>query len=483
MPANADIFPSLVLCARAQGHELAESTLFDVKFWPWPVEDDEPIFAFTGGRDLIVCAIKQGPPASYDILKWWHLDESVCLNSLCWTVSAEGTPLICAAGSSPRTIFVFDIDQDEPVQTLPGHGRAINDLQISPLSPYILASASEDYSVRIWNLSPAHQNQPCRAILSGQGHKQPLLALDFHPNGRWLLTGAMDTAIALWAIPPLSELDSLPTNDVEPRVIPYPCFISQEIHTNFVDCVKWYGDSIISRAARGDGDGGDKDLKENEILIWRIDGFDAEMPHPLQPPIPYPGLYTRSAFPHSESSRGFERLLTLDSKHTSRFYLRFGLLHEPGMRPILVMGNEQAKFLFWDLQRCEEGEGVFKKPKGGRKKAAKNGVNAEGLGRLGGLKRDASVASDGASALTNNDSNMSTSATPDASLGVPGVRSATEDPMTPLQPHYSKTPATSLPNYRSYFASSQMSWSPDGKWLVGVGDQGMMVVFHRDNVR
>lgn len=31
-----------------------------------------------------------------------------------------------------------------------------------------------------------------------------------------------------------------------------------------------------------------------------------------------------------------------------------------------------------------------------------------------------------------------------------------------------------------HFATSQLAWSPDGQWLVGVGDVGMMCIFHRD---
>ena len=332
----------------------------------------------------------------------WHLDEATSLNSICWTRSEEGRPLLCAAGSSPRAILIFDLESDQPVRSLAGHGRAINDLQISPLSPNILASASEDYTMRLWNLDDEHVKQPCRAILGGQGHKQPLLALDFHPNGRWLLSGAMDTAIALWAVPPLSELDRQVTKDMEPRALPYPCFLSQEIHSNYVDCVKWYGDSILSRAARSPADGNDKKMVENEILLWKIDGFDSAMPHPSQPPIAYPGMFTRSAFPHPPHSRGFDRLLTFDAKYTARFYLRFGLLHRPGMRPILVMGNEASRFYFWDLQKCEEGEEIAKgRSKGGRKKAAKTaGLSVESLDRLGGLKnRDVSVGSEAASGM------------------------------------------------------------------------------------
>lgn len=31
-----------------------------------------------------------------------------------------------------------------------------------------------------------------------------------------------------------------------------------------------------------------------------------------------------------------------------------------------------------------------------------------------------------------------------------------------------------------HFATSQMAWSPDGQWLVGVGDYGMMCIFRRE---
>jgi polycomb protein EED len=355
--------------------------------------------ALTRSFKLAVCSTKNDTAQPFEYLKVWHLDEATSLNSICWTRSGDGRPLLCAAGSSPRAILIFDLESDQPIRSLAGHGRAINDLQISPLSPNILASASEDYTIRLWNLNTEHVGQPCRAILGGQGHKQPLLALDFHPNGRWLLSGAMDTAIALWAVPTLSELDQTITTEVEPLVLPYPCFISQEIHSNYVDCVRWYGDSILSRAARSQADGNDKKMEKNEILLWKIDGFDSDMQRPLQPPISYTGMFTRSAFPHSPRSRGFERLLTFDAKYTARFYLRFGLLHKKGMRPILVMGNEASRFYFWDLQKCEEGEEAKKPGRGGRKKTPKAaGLSTESLDRLGGLKnRDVSVGSDGTS--------------------------------------------------------------------------------------
>jgi polycomb protein EED len=326
-------------------------------------------------------------------------------NSLVWTkdpITRE--PLLCVAGSAPKQIKILRIDTGEPVRILPGHGKGINDLAISPLSSDLIASASEDGTIRLWNLHPKFAKQPCVAMFCGEGHKQPILATSFHPNGRWMLSGGLDTAVCLWSVPMPAELDKTEEeleNHNEPRIIYYPNFYSTEVHHNYVDCLQFYGGLILSRASKDQNDRS----KSNEILLWKIDGFDPNEPAPKNPPIPAPDVHTRSAFPHSERSRGFQRLLSFQIMSTDRFYHRFGLLHEPGMRPILSMGNQESKFLFWDLQRLEEGsepaeEKVARgKSKGSRK--PKGSVSSENLNRLDGLKRGESVpSSDGTGGVT-----------------------------------------------------------------------------------
>jgi hypothetical protein len=63
------------------------------------------------------------------------------------------------------------------------------------------------------------------------------------------------------------------------------------------------------------------------------------------------------------------------------------------------------------------------------------------------------------------------------------MRSATDDPMRALQPQYTSSAQASLPNKDTHFATSHVSWSADGRWLVAVGDHGMVVVMRREESR
>ena len=56
----------------------------------------------------------------------------------------------------------------------------------------IVATASDDCQWKVWNL----ENQ--ENIMTGEGHKDWICAIDFHPAGSHCVTGGGDKALKLW---------------------------------------------------------------------------------------------------------------------------------------------------------------------------------------------------------------------------------------------------------------------------------------------
>ncbi|KAK6002275.1 hypothetical protein QM012_001913 [Aureobasidium pullulans] len=339
-------FPQLKAWLRLPD-ERQNVSIYDIKFYPYSEPGEDPIFAAVAEREIYICKpVGKSATSKTNTLDVLTVledpDEDSSLNSVAWSVDTDtGEPLICVAGSGSKNIKIFNVVTGEVVRILYGHGGAINDLVTSPVSPQILASCSGDYTIRIWNLDARYRRQPCAAILSGEGHRQTILSIAFHDNGRWLLSGGQDTMICLWSLPTVPDENA---GTDKPTVVVYPHFASIGMHSDYVDCVRFWGDLILSKASTGNN----IKVTRGEIMLWKIDGFFSGDDNPPEPPMPGYGRPTRSAF-----GDGFQRLLTFDMTNVEPFYMRFGLFKEHGYRPVLVMGNIKARFSFWDLQRFE----------------------------------------------------------------------------------------------------------------------------------
>ena len=173
--------------------------IYDVKFYPHPVGGADSVFAACGCGYTFICRVSEDQAKGAEILRFFEdEDEDAELNSLCWTYDVDSrNPLVCISGGK-ATIKILDVVDGELVRTLAGHGASIQDLAVSPKNPELLASASADYSIRMWHLGKDFAKQPLAAILGGpDAHKQPLLSISFHETGDWLVSAGMDTAICL----------------------------------------------------------------------------------------------------------------------------------------------------------------------------------------------------------------------------------------------------------------------------------------------
>ncbi|RDW91081.1 hypothetical protein BP5796_02246 [Coleophoma crateriformis] len=335
---------------------------WSVSFFPYSKPGEDPVFAVAGSRYITVArpAGKSNPDAVEVIRVFKDEDDDEDFYYCTWTKNlATGAPLVCAAGKGAK-IKIFDVKEGRIVQELTGHGGDINWLAICPTNPQIIASTSDDYTIRVWSLDPSHKPQPCAAILAGGGHKDKILTLAWHETGRYILSAGIERIINLWTLP---ELPDENTGTDHPTRIHYPHFSTSEVHDDIVDCVSFYHDLIISKAAK------------DPIVLWAINGFSSNSPPP--PPASEPTTHdtqrsTRSAFTPSSSSyipatanafsptmpphTHFTRLIQFHNPESDLFYTRFGLFQPPTPEghTILAMCSNSSKMMFWDLARLEE---------------------------------------------------------------------------------------------------------------------------------
>ncbi|KAH6660693.1 WD40-repeat-containing domain protein [Truncatella angustata] len=265
--------------------------------------------------------------------------------SCTWTKDPETeVPWLCVAGWDAK-IKIYDVISGTLVKTLVGHGAEINDLATCPNNPSILASASQDTTVRIWSLDSSDEDQPCLAILGGEGHSSGLLATAFHNSGRYVLSAGHDNCVCMWTLPDLSDRPRT-RNPLPPVIVHYPHFFTSEVHSGIVDCVAFYGDMILSRACH-----------EDVIVLWRIEGFSSKNPPPSPSDAPTTSdteRLTRSAFvPVTVSAAPqYTRMIQFHTPGSGhQFYMRFKLYHDTGKHPVLAFCNAHSNVFFWDLAR------------------------------------------------------------------------------------------------------------------------------------
>jgi polycomb protein EED len=202
---------------------------------------------------------------------------------------SSGHQLICVGGKNAR-IHVIDYQRNQVTRTLSGHGGEILDLQVCPIDEWLLLSASQDYSCRLWNVRAIH-DAPI-AIFSGHnGHGDGITTISWHGSGHQFVSGGIDNVIKVWEISDevRDAIDSsnrltdsvLHSSNVIDQVdwiatvvVQFPVFSTNRMHAHCVDCVEFLGDLIVSKST------------ENVVQLWYpiIQNQKSPFGDNLQPP-------------------------------------------------------------------------------------------------------------------------------------------------------------------------------------------------------
>lgn len=507
--------PSLrsVLQSGAENKSEAE-VYWDVKFWPYDNDvTAKPIFAVTNKKVVHIYSISS--TSQCDVLRTFQVQSGQDFVdpfvACTWAYIDREEPLICAAGDS-GLVRVLNVLQGDLKTTLQGHGVGnVNDLATHPIYPWIVASGSQDTSIRIWDLRRwnARHESVCIIICGhGHGHQNGILSLSWHSNGRYLISGGHDHRICIWTIPDLAK-DSTFWDEISPekrkrssnevKIIYYPHFTSTAMHSNFVDCVRFYGDAVLSKSAQ-----------ENKIVLWRINGFDSRLPPPSKDLAPkaQEHLDSRNGFMRTHDvlpnginrfdtkdelsdEAAFTRLLEFDAPNCVSFYMRFEILQPSpifaDLHPVLAIANEVSQLLIWDLEALSRGyNGTQARPIKPKPppKASRKGVAHKITGNRSTYTPDTSTAGQNTPTASSPDQSprltASTEPTPPIDLfGLNGAEPVVDrkrfplhDPHTPIEAHkVIQLKPKGTKGYDDYkMIGRSVAWSRDGKWCVAAGE-------------
>ena len=145
---------------------------------------------------------------------------------------------------------------------------AISLSQVHRTNSHLLLSASADHSIILWNL---RSMVPVIRFGGDEGHRDQVVSVDFHLSERMFVSTGIDKTLIIWKYSKpkhrialrLSEHwhlnyhrddheEQFPTqNDYTPH------FATRDIHLNCVDCVQWFGSTLLSRSI------------EEVIVMWK----------------------------------------------------------------------------------------------------------------------------------------------------------------------------------------------------------------------
>ncbi|CAH8339982.1 unnamed protein product [Eruca vesicaria subsp. sativa] len=181
-------------------------------------------------------------------------DKKESFYTVSWACGVKENPFVVAGGVKGiiRVINVKDetvhVNDETVHKSLVGHEGSVNEIKTHPMKPQLVLSASKDESVRLWNV----ETGICILIFAGTGgHRNEVISVELPFS-----VSLYDFSITLW-LP--SEFWTYVEDSFTSCTIPckyFSVFTASSVHTNYVDCNRWFGDFILSKSV------------ENEILLW-----------------------------------------------------------------------------------------------------------------------------------------------------------------------------------------------------------------------
>jgi COMPASS component SWD3 len=119
--------------------------------------------------------------------------------------------VLCASASADGTVKIWDLSshgkmQINPVETMVGHSRGINEVCWGKSGDPFCATASDDKTARLWDA------QTGEALVEFRGHDNFVFCCDFNPQSNLIATGSFDETVKMWDVRSGECVSTLPAH-------------------------------------------------------------------------------------------------------------------------------------------------------------------------------------------------------------------------------------------------------------------------------
>ncbi|RWS14956.1 polycomb protein EED-like protein [Dinothrombium tinctorium] len=300
--------------------------VFGVQFNPHLQEEKRYVFATVGSNRISIYECLQNGCIRL-LQAYADPDCEESFYSCVWTYDTNNMNPLLAAGGARGIIRLISPASMECTKHFKGHGNSINDLKVHPFEADLLLSVSKDHSIRLWNI----RTDICIAIFGGvEGHRDEVLCADFHLKGNKIVSSGMDHSLKIWSMEneniqaAIKESHSFNTQagrSFKTQKQHFPIFTTRDIHRNYVDCVQWFGNFVLSKSC------------ENAIICWK----PGKLENATDIGLP------KNQYINDCSTTTIHRF---EYKESDIWFIRFSMDED---QKIMAVGNQTGKIYVWDL--------------------------------------------------------------------------------------------------------------------------------------